>query len=127
MTRCTSSTSRTLLHLVHERVPIDPSHQLVAPQLDPFAKLLAFLLESVNRGELAEREALVQMERMTEVEIRLLGDRVSRRAAGGSAREPGLGDATLDANTLPCAGCRPTRSSWLTRGLAALCEGLGGP
>ena len=54
------------------------------------------LYDQVRRGELTEGEALRLHERLTEVKVRLLGDRVSRRTAWRIAREQGwdtIGDA----------------------------------
>lgn len=77
-----------LLQIATDGVPIDPDHQLVAPS-SVRSEALARLYEQVHRGELAEDEALRLHERLTEVKIRLLGDRVSRRTAWRIAREHG--------------------------------------
>lgn len=45
------------------------------------------MLRSVREGELTDAEALERHERITEVKMRLLGDRVSRRTAWKLARE----------------------------------------
>jgi predicted nucleic acid-binding protein len=85
----------TLLHVVRSNRTPSPSHQLVAPN-SVRSEALGLLLQLVRHGELAEREALEIHERMTEVKIRLLGDRVSRRTAWRLAREndwEGLRDA----------------------------------
>jgi predicted nucleic acid-binding protein len=83
----------TLLHLVAERVPVAPHHQLVAPQLLR-SQALALLFEAVRAGELTEAEALERHEALTGVKVRLLGDRVSRRVAWQIAREHGLASTT---------------------------------
>lgn len=87
--------ARTLLHIVSTGVQIRPDHQLVAP--NPVrSQALSLLFEQVNCGELDEVEALRMHERLTEVKMRLLGDRVSRRTAWRIAREQGwdtIGDA----------------------------------
>jgi predicted nucleic acid-binding protein len=88
----------TLLHLMAERIPVAPGHQLVAPNLLR-SQALALLFEAVRRGELAEEEALRRHEELTAVKVRLLGDRVSRRVAWQLARELGL-DSTIDAEYL---------------------------
>ena len=88
----------TLLHLVAERVPVAPAHQLVAPQLLR-SQALALLFDAVRRGELTEEEALDRHDEMTRVKVRLLGDRVSRRVAWQIAREHGL-DSTAEAEYL---------------------------
>lgn len=87
--------ARTLLHIVETGVQISPYHQLVAPNTVR-SQALSLLFERVGRGELDEAEALRLHERMTEVRMRLLGDRVSRRTAWRIAREQGwdtIGDA----------------------------------
>ncbi len=83
------------MHIVSTGVQIHPSHQLVAP--NPVrSQALSLLFEQVRCGELDEVEALRLHERLTEVKMRLLGDRVSRRTAWRIAREQGwdtIGDA----------------------------------
>ncbi len=78
----------TLLHLVAEGVQVSPEHQLVAPNLIR-SQALARLLDAVHRGELTEEVALQHHERLTELKMRLLGDRVSRRTAWRIARQQG--------------------------------------
>ena len=88
----------TLLHLVAENVEVDPAHQIVAPNLVR-SQALALLLASVRRGEISEEVALHRHERLTELKMRLLGDRVSRRVAWKVAREQDW-ETTLDAEYL---------------------------
>jgi predicted nucleic acid-binding protein len=88
----------TLLHVVAEGVTINARHQLVAPNLIR-SQALAILLARVHDGELSEEQALVHHERLTELKMRLLGDRVSRRTAWRIAREQGW-DTTFDAEYL---------------------------
>lgn len=76
----------TLIHLVSDNTRMNPEHQLVAPNLIR-SQAPSLLLERVQRGELAEEVALHLCERVTEVKMRLLGDRVSRRMAWKIARE----------------------------------------
>jgi hypothetical protein len=59
---------------------------LVAPN-SIRSQALDLLLQRVRSGELPEQEALELHERITEVKIQLLGDRVSRRTAWRIARE----------------------------------------
>jgi predicted nucleic acid-binding protein len=85
----------TLLYLVDEGLSVHPEHQLVAPN-SIRSEALETLLSEVRRGVRTESEALERHERMTEVKMRLLGDRVSRRTAWRIAREhdwDGLRDA----------------------------------
>ena len=88
----------TLLHLVANDVRVSPTHQLVAPNLIRF-QALYLLLEAVRSGELDEDVALAHHERFTELKIRLLGDRMSRRTAWKIAREHGW-ESTYDAEYL---------------------------
>ncbi len=83
----------TLVHIVSVGMPIHPDHQLVAPN-SVRSEALSLLYDQVRRGEVAEAEALRLHERLTEVKMRLLGDRVSRRTAWRIAREQGW--ATID-------------------------------
>ncbi|MFC7533138.1 type II toxin-antitoxin system VapC family toxin [Actinoplanes sp. GCM10030250] len=76
----------TLLHLIDNELPIDPAHQLVAPN-SIRSEALQLLLDEVRRGERTERAALAVHERITETKMRLLGDRVSRGTAWRIARE----------------------------------------
>lgn len=78
----------TLLHVVAEGVEVNPKHQIVAPNLIR-SQALNRLLEAVQNGELTEKVAMQHHERLTELKMRLLGDRVSRRTAWKLAREQG--------------------------------------
>jgi predicted nucleic acid-binding protein len=51
------------------------------------SEALELLLAAVRRGERADADALAAHERMTELKMRLLGDRVSRGTAWRIARE----------------------------------------
>jgi predicted nucleic acid-binding protein len=88
----------TLLHLVGNDVRVTPKHQIVAPNLIR-SQALSLLLEAVRRGDLPEDLALQHHERLTELKMRLLGDRVSRRTAWKIAREQDW-DVTYDAEYL---------------------------
>jgi predicted nucleic acid-binding protein len=88
----------TLLHIVADDVPIDPGHQLVAPNLIR-SQALTLLLKRVRDGDLTEEQALQHHQRLTELKIRVLGDRMSRRTAWKIARELGW-DSTYDAEYL---------------------------
>ena len=76
----------TLVLLAEDGRSIDPTHQLVAPN-SIRSQALELLLQSVHAGELTDKAALELHERMTELKIRVLGDRVSRRTAWRTARE----------------------------------------
>ena len=88
----------TLLHLVASGVQVSPRHQIVAPNLIR-SQALSLLLEAVRNGELTEDQALQHHERFTELKMRLLGDRVSRRTAWRIARTQGW-KTTYDAEYL---------------------------
>jgi len=76
----------TLLYLADAGLRVAPGHRLVAPN-SVRTEALELLLRDVRAGQRTEAEALQAHERMTEIKIRLLGDRVSRRAAWRVARE----------------------------------------
>jgi predicted nucleic acid-binding protein len=76
----------TLVHIVDAGLQVDPGHQLVAPS-SIRSEALELLLRDVRAGERTEKAALAAHERMTEIKIRLLGDRVSRKTAWRVARE----------------------------------------
>lgn len=112
----------TLLHVVTHNVAIDVSHQIVAPNAIR-SQALTMLLDAVNAGELSEADALALHERLTELKMRLLGDRVSRRTAWKIAREHGW-TSTLDAEYL--AVCRLQADALVTvdTGFAARAAGI---
>ena len=76
----------TLLHLIDSDLQVDPSHQLVAPS-SIRSEALQLLLSDVGQGRRTEKAALQTHERVTEVKMRLLGDRVSRGTAWRIARQ----------------------------------------
>lgn len=76
----------TLLHLVDSGSTVDPTHRLVAPN-SIRSEALQLLLGDVRSGERTERAALETHERITEMKLRLLGDRGSRATAWRIARE----------------------------------------
>jgi predicted nucleic acid-binding protein len=88
----------TLLYLVANGIQVSPRHQIVAPNLIR-SQALSLLLEAVRHGDLTEDLALQHHERLTELKMRLLGDRVSRRTAWRIAREQGW-KTTYDAEYL---------------------------
>ncbi|WP_299956055.1 hypothetical protein [uncultured Modestobacter sp.] len=83
----------TLLHLVTEQVPVSAGHQLVAPNAVR-SQALDLLFDQVRAGRLTDAVAMELHDRMTQLRIRLLGDRVSRRVAWQLAREHGFDSAT---------------------------------
>ncbi len=107
----------TLLHLISTGVEINPQHQLVAPNLIR-SEALALLFAAVRRGDLPEPVALQHHERLTELKMRLLGDRVSRRTAWKIAREQGW-ETTLDAEYLAVTRLQADALVTIDPGLAA--------
>jgi predicted nucleic acid-binding protein len=76
----------TLLEIAAAGLSINPKHRLVAPNAIR-SQALELLLQRVRSGELTEQAALDLHERITEMKMRLLGDRVSRRTAWRIARD----------------------------------------
>ncbi|NUT34128.1 MAG: hypothetical protein HOV79_13765 [Hamadaea sp.] len=76
----------TLLHIVDAGRAVHPDHQLVAPSFVR-SEALQILLGQVRRGERTDKAALDTHRRLTEVKMRLLGDRMSRGTAWRMARE----------------------------------------
>ncbi|MFD1374175.1 type II toxin-antitoxin system VapC family toxin [Actinoplanes sichuanensis] len=78
--------AHTLLHIIDNALVVDRSHQLVAPNIIR-SEALDLLWRDVRRGDRTERAALEAHVRLTELKMRLLGDRVSRATAWRIARE----------------------------------------
>lgn len=114
--------ARTLLHIVANNLDIDSDHQLVAPNLIR-SQALTLLLEDVRNGEITEQEALRCHERLTELKMRLLGDRVSRRTAWKIARANGW-DTTFDAEYLAVCHLQADALITIDPSLAAKAEGI---
>jgi predicted nucleic acid-binding protein len=112
----------TLIHLVAEGFQVSPGHQIVAPNLIR-SQALSLLLEAVRNGDLSEELALQHHERLTELKMRLLGDRVSRRTAWKIAREQDW-KTTYDAEYLAVTKLQADALITVNRALAAKAEGL---
>lgn len=112
----------TLLHIVVAAVRTSARHQLVAPNLIR-SQALTLLLQAVQRGELEEHGALEQHERLTELKMRLLGDRVSRRTAWQIAREQGW-DTTYEAEYLAVTRLQADALVTIDPELRAKAEGI---
>ena len=112
MSRCAID-APTLLHLIAGHITVSQHYQLVAATLIR-SQALPLLLTAVRSGELDEDVAVHYQERMTELKMRLLGDRVSRRTEWRIAREQNW-DSTYDAEFLAWRNSRPTRSYRWTR------------
>lgn len=111
----------TLLHLVADDVQVNSAHQLVAPNLIR-SQALALLLTAVRNGDISEEVALERHERITELKMRLLGDRVSRRTAWKIARRHGW-ETTFDAEYL--AVCTLQADAFVTIDEAAAARAAG--
>lgn len=90
----------TLVRLAEGKAEVDPRHQLVAPN-SVRSRGLDLLLGEVRAGRRSAADALRIHEAMTEMKIRVLGDRVSRRAAWDLALERGA--SVLDAEYVAVA------------------------
>jgi len=112
----------TLLHLVAEGVEVSPEHQLVAPNIIR-SQALSLLLASVRQGDITEEVALRHHERFTELKMRLLGDRVSRRTAWRIALENGWA-TTFDAEYLAVAKLQADALVTIDAELATKADGI---
>jgi len=112
----------TLLHVVAGDVPVSARHQIVAPNLIR-SQALALLLEAVRHGDLTEDLALQHHERLTELKMRLLGDRMSRRTAWKIAREQGW-ETTYDAEYLAVTRLQADALVTVNPALAAKAKGV---
>ena len=112
----------TLVRLVADGVPVGPGHQLVAPGRLR-SEALELLFDAVHRGDLTEQVALRQHDSLTELKIRLLSDRVSRRTAWRIAREHGW-TSTQDAEYLAVTRLQADALVTANPALAAKAEGV---
>ena len=112
----------TLVDLVDRGLPVDPAHQLVAPTRIR-SEALELLLGDVLRGDRDEKAALEVHERMTQLKIRVLGDRVSRAVAWKLAREHGWVDLR-DAEYLAVATLQADALATVDADLAAKAQGI---
>jgi predicted nucleic acid-binding protein len=112
----------TLLHIVTEQLAINPEHQLVAPHAIR-SQALTLLLGQVRRGELTEKEAGALHTRLTELEIRVLGDRVSRATSFQIANEQGW-DTTYDAEYLAVTRLQADALVTIDEAMAAKARGI---
>jgi predicted nucleic acid-binding protein len=112
----------TLVRLAEDEEGVAFGHQLVAPS-SIRSRALDLLLRRVSAGELGERDALQLHERMTELKLRSLGDRVSRRTAWQLARAHGW-DTIADAEYLAVATLQADALVALDPALAAKASGV---
>jgi len=111
-----------LVRIVTDELAVDPAHQLVAPNAVR-SHALTLLLQAVERGELAEKDARRLHIRLTELKIRVLSDRVSRWTSFQLARQQGW-DTTHDAEYVAVTRLQADALVALDPRLRALAEGL---
>jgi predicted nucleic acid-binding protein len=111
----------TLLHIIDNGLRIDPSIQLVAPS-SIRSEALHVLLRDVSEGRRTDKAALETHERVTELKMRLLGDRVSRGTAWRIARQRGW-DTLRDAEYLAITRLQADALVTVDPDLAAKAEG----
>jgi predicted nucleic acid-binding protein len=112
----------TLLHLVDNGLQVDPDHQLVAHN-SIRSEALQLLLTDVRQGARTNRAALEVHERITELKVRLLGDRASRGAAWRIAQQHDW-DSLHDAEYIAISRLQADALVTLDPSLAAKAEGL---
>ncbi|MCW2541251.1 MAG: hypothetical protein JWN95_2976 [Frankiales bacterium] len=112
----------TLLHVIARDVRINPGHQIVAPNIIR-SQALSLLFEAAQRGDLTEEVALHRLVRVTELKMRLLGDRVSRRTAWKIARAHGW-ESTYDAEYLAVTQLQADALITVDSALAKKAEGV---
>jgi predicted nucleic acid-binding protein len=112
----------TLLRIVTEQLAINPEHQLVAPHAIR-SQALTLLLGQVRRGELSEKQAGELHTRMTELKIRVLGDRVSRATSFQIANQQHWA-TTYDAEYLAVTRLQADALVTIDPEMAAKAEGL---
>jgi predicted nucleic acid-binding protein len=112
----------TLLHIVTEQLEIHPDHQLVAPHAIR-SQALTLLLGRVRQGELTEQQARELHTRLTELKIRVLGDRVSRATSFQIANEQHW-KTTFDAEYLAVTRLQADALVTVDPEMAAKAEGL---
>jgi predicted nucleic acid-binding protein len=83
--------AEVLIRIADGSVRVDPNQQLVGPG-SLRSQSQEMLYQRVRRGELDRGDALASLERMTEVKVRLLNDRVSRAVAWKLAEQLELSD-----------------------------------
>ena len=110
------------IEIARRPVPVAAEHSLVAPSLLR-SQVLSILYRAVRAGELTPQEGRALLERVTELKIRLLGDRVSRGTAWRIAEELGWDD-TADAEYLAVTRLQADALIALDPRLARLADGV---
>ena len=83
----------TALRLVREDIVVSEAHQLVAPNVLR-SRVLSHLYREARQGTLSREAAREQLDRLTSMRVRLLGDRVSRAVAWKIAEQLDWDDTT---------------------------------
>ncbi|GAA1752834.1 type II toxin-antitoxin system VapC family toxin [Agromyces humatus] len=83
----------TALRLVRDDIRVPEGHRLVAPNVLR-SRVLSSLYREVRDGRLSREDAREQLERLTTLRVRLLGDRVSRAVAWKIAEQLDWDDTT---------------------------------
>lgn len=83
----------TALRLVRDDIVVSEAHRLVAPNVLR-SRVLSHLYRDVRQGALSREAALEQLDRLTSMRVRLLGDRVSRAVAWKIAQQLDWDDTT---------------------------------
>ena len=110
------------IEIARGQVEVAAEHSLVAPSLLR-SQVLSILYRAVRAGELSPKEGKVLLDRVTELKIRLLGDRVSRGTAWKIAEELGWED-TPDAEYLAVTRLQADALVALDPRLAKLADGV---
>src|SRR4051794_40360232 len=111
-----------MLRIVADELPVAAGHQLVAPHAVR-SHALTLLLQQVHRGELTEKGARTLHTRLTELKVRVLGDRVSRWTSFQIASEHGW-ETTYDAEYLAVARLQADAFVTIDEAMAARAEGI---
>ena len=112
----------TLLHLLDNDLQVGTGHQLAAPSIIR-SEALQLLLDDVRRGARTDREAMATHRQLTELKMRLLGDRMSRGTAWKIARERDW-DMLRDAEYLAVTRLQADALVTVDPALAARAEGI---
>jgi predicted nucleic acid-binding protein len=111
-----------VLHLATEEIEVAAEHELLAPTLLR-SQTLSVLHEAVHRGEIESDVALVRLNRIWAMPIRLLGDAVLRRNAWLIADLLGWAD-TYDAEYVALTKLQADAFITLDKELARRVEGV---
>jgi predicted nucleic acid-binding protein len=114
--------SGVVIHLAREEIEVPAEHELLAPTLLR-SQTLSALHEDVQRGELEPDVALEQLNRISAMRIRLLGDAVLRRVAWRFADQLGWAE-TYDAEYLALTKLQADAFVTLDKKLARRAQGV---